>query len=102
MNVAHPVILLILITAFTPVIQALVGYNCQGKGLNTSVISLESVSECEWSLDNVTSSEEIIQLVQLTDEYPINVISCKVEITRVIYYCGMHSHSSIVKNGHVS
>lgn len=37
--------------------------------------------------------------MQLSDCDRTRAIQCKVEIDKTIYYCGMHSHVSIVNNG---
>ncbi|KYN00614.1 hypothetical protein ALC62_08613, partial [Cyphomyrmex costatus] len=52
-------------------------------------------------LEDVQPQEEevYIQLVQLSDYDKSPGLQCKVEVNRVINYCGMHSHISIVHNG---
>jgi len=37
--------------------------------------------------------------MQLSDYDQTTVTQCKVEVDRIINYCGMHSHVSIVHNG---
>jgi len=43
------------------------------------------------------NQEEVyLQLLQVSDYDRLEVIQCKVEIDRTVYYCGIHSHISIV------
>ena len=51
-------------------------------------------------MSNVHVERTYIQLLQLTVFSNTRVIQCKVEVRRAIPYCGMHSHISIVANGH--
>lgn len=83
----------------TPSALALVGYDCTGKGLNITTLSLIDVGECNVDLIEPTKEETYIQLMQVSDHDHTQVIQCKVEIDRTIYYCGMHSHVSIVQQG---
>ena len=45
-------------------------------------------------------TELMYNFYKLTEFSNTKVIQCKVEIRRPISHCGMHSHSSIVANGH--
>lgn len=79
--------------------DALIGYDCSGKHLNATTISLLDTGECTPDEISTNSTETYIQLLQLSDYQYTDVIQCKVEVSRTIYYCGMHSHVSIVHNG---
>ena len=78
---------------------ALIGFDCGGQHLNITAVSLLDVGECNLHHQNPNSTETYIQLLQLSEYNYAEVIQCKVEISRTIYYCGMHSHISVVFNG---
>jgi hypothetical protein len=44
------------------------------------------------------NQETYIQLLQLSEFEFTSVRQCKVQITRIVYYFGMHSHTSAVHN----
>lgn len=77
----------------------LIGYDCTGKGLNITTLSLINVGECNVDLVEPTKTETYIQLMQLSDYDHAYVTQCKIEVDRTVYYCGMHSHISIVQQG---
>lgn len=79
--------------------NALIGYDCSGKHLNATTISLLDTGDCAPDELTTNSTESYIQLLQLSDYQYTDAIHCKVEVSRTIYYCGMHSHVSIVHNG---
>ena len=90
----------ILILLIIPICaRGLTGYDCNGEGLNITTLSLLDIGSCD--LDNVEpANEEVyVQLMQLSDYNPISARQCRVEVDRTVYYCGMHSHVSIVNNG---
>ncbi|KYM96588.1 hypothetical protein ALC62_12750, partial [Cyphomyrmex costatus] len=70
-----------------------------GDGFNISTLSLLDVGNCD--LEDVEPREEevYIQLMQTSDYDKVPAVQCKIEINRVIHYCGMHSHISVVHNG---
>lgn len=78
---------------------ALIGFDCGGQHLNITAVSLLDVGECNLHHQTPNSTETYIQLLQLSEYNNAEVIQCKVEISRTIYYCGMHSHISVVFNG---
>lgn len=94
---------LLIIIAITSLLiapaRSLIGYDCAGKGLNVTTLSLTDIGEC--SIDEIEPTKEdvYIQLLQLSEFDRIPVLQCKVEIDRTLYYCGMHSHVSVVQNG---
>ena len=75
------------------------GYDCTGEGLNITTLSLIDVGNCNIDEVEPTQEEVYIQLMQSSDFDKVTVTQCKVEIDRTIYYCGMHSHVSVVQNG---
>jgi len=84
---------------FSTYAEGLIGYDCAGQGLNSTTLFLIDVGEC--NVENIEPKEEgiYLQLLQLSDFDQVTVIQCKIEIDRVIFYCGMHSHISLVHNG---
>jgi len=79
--------------------NALNGFDCGGQYLNITSVSLLDVGECNLDYRKPNASDTYVQLLQLSDYNHAEVIQCKVEISRTIYYCGMHSHVSVVQNG---
>jgi len=79
--------------------SGLTEYDCTGSGLNITTLSLIDIGSC--NLENIEPKQEetYVQLLQLADFHHIEVIQCKIEVDRIIYHCGMHSHVSIVHNG---
>lgn len=79
--------------------HAIIGYDCTGEGLNITTLSLIDIGECD--IENVEPVQDdiYIQLMQFSDYDRVTVTQCKVEVDRTIYYCGMHSHVSVVQNG---
>lgn len=79
--------------------QALIGYDCGGQGLNITSLSLLDIGKCQVDDIEPQKKEVYIQLLQLSEFEHTTGIQCKIEIDRTVYYCGMHSHVSIVYNG---
>lgn len=77
----------------------LTGYDCGGTGLNITTLSLLDVGECDIADIEPIKTSVHIQLLQTAEYETIAAYQCKVEIDRTIYYCGMHSHVSIVTEG---
>ena len=78
------------------VADALIGFDCGGDRLNVTTISLNSIEECGTTIESVRTEEVYAQLLQLLEFDQVYVRQCKVEITKIVYYCGMHSHVSVV------
>lgn len=83
---------------FIAVTQGLTGYDCEGEGLNITTLSLLDVGQCEFDEVEPDRSEVYVQLIQVSDFSRTRVTQCRIEIDRTIYYCGMHSHISLVSN----
>ena len=77
----------------------LIGYDCGSQTVNITTYSLIDVGECDIPDNNITVSKQYIELIQLNEFNNLQVMQCKVEIHRTVYYCGMNSHVSIVRNG---
>jgi hypothetical protein len=72
--------------------HCLIGYDCNGNYLNVTTISLNSIGDCNVQPVNTEYQETSIQLLQLSEFEFTSVRQCKVQITRIVHYCGMHSH----------
>ena len=79
--------------------NGLIGYDCGGHGLNITSLSLMDIGECQLDKIEANKEEVYIQLLQLSEFDHTPGLQCKIEIDRTIYYCGMHSHISVVQNG---
>lgn len=79
-----------------------VGYDCSHNYLNFSLENLNTPVECREPTDEVISTTEYIQLVEIVNDAEVDFINCHVTITRNIFYCGMHSHLSATKGGYKS
>lgn len=88
-----------LIFIFIRPVVSLIGFDCGGQHLNITTISLLDVGECNLNIKQPNTTSVYIQLLQLSEYNYAEVIQCKVEISRTIYHCGMHSHISVVQNG---
>lgn len=89
---------LIVFFAITALTHGLTGYDCKGEGLNVTTLSLLDVGQCVFDEIEPEKSEIYVQLIQSSDYSRTRVTQCRVEIDRTIYYCGMHSHISLVSN----
>lgn len=87
------------LSLLTSPVYCLIGYDCGGHGLNITSLSLLDIGNCEAEDIEPIATDTYLQLLQLSDFDKTKVIQCKVEIDRIIYYCGMHSHISIVHGG---
>lgn len=93
------VTIVILLSALRPA-YSLIAYDCNGQHLNITTISLVNTGECNVDAPRTQDQEVYIQLLQVAEYEITEIIQCKVEIVRTIYYCGMHSHVSVVQNGY--
>jgi hypothetical protein len=89
----------LLVLLFITTAQALTAYDCTGRGLNITTLSLIDIGDCE--IDDIEPIEESVhlQLLQLAEFDKTQVKQCKVLVDRTVYYCGMHSHVSVVQGG---
>lgn len=91
--------MLVIIFMLIPCTFALLGFDCGGQNLNITSVSLLGADDCDLKFQTPNTTEIYIQLLQLSDYNYAEVIQCKIEISRTIYHCGMHSHISAVHNG---
>lgn len=90
---------LVIVLTLIKITCGLVGYDCNDNHLNVTTISLNSIGDCSIQPATTETQDIYIQLLQLSEFEFTSVRQCKVQITRIIYYCGMHSHTSAVHNG---
>ncbi|KYM93388.1 hypothetical protein ALC62_12483 [Cyphomyrmex costatus] len=91
--------ILILVLWTRVLVSGFTGYDCGTKGLNITTLSLLDIGDCD--IDNIEPNQEEIylQLLQTSDYDKTRALQCKLEIDRIIYHCGMHSHVSVVSGG---
>ncbi|XP_076618874.1 uncharacterized protein LOC143340594 [Colletes latitarsis] len=80
-------------------VLAIIGYDCGGRTLNITTFSALDKPDCDSEGIEPITEVRNIQLLQLADFKETAVEQCNIEIDRTIFYCGMHSHVSIVNNG---
>lgn len=90
--------LTILLIAFPVLIDGLTGYDCEGAGLNITTLSLLDIELCNVESIEPEQTSVYVQLMQVSDYSKTRAIQCRMEVDRVIFYCGMHSHISLVSN----
>ena len=74
--------------------------NCGSNQSNITTLSSPEVGECDLPRSQVHVERTYIQLLQLTGFLNTKVKQYNIENGRTISHCDMHSHSSIVANGH--
>lgn len=68
--------------------------------LNITSLSLTDITgDCQLEEVRPKTEEIYLQLLQLSEFDHTQGFQCKIEVDRTIYYCGMHSHISVVHNG---
>ncbi|XP_050452326.1 uncharacterized protein LOC126851966 isoform X2 [Cataglyphis hispanica] len=97
-RVYHMLIIFALITGTSSIIA----YDCGGAYLNLTTVSLLRSGECDIHMETPVATNTYIQLLQLSTYTHTEIIQCKIEITRTISHCGMHSHISAVHKGQAS
>lgn len=91
----QPIVILLILC--TPV-YGLIGYDCGGQHLNITSVSLLGVGDCDIKVQTPNTTKVYIKLLQLSEYGYAEIIQCKAELSRTVYYCGMHSHISLVAN----
>ncbi|XP_071580187.1 uncharacterized protein [Temnothorax nylanderi] len=82
----------------TPV-YSLLGFDCRGKGLNVTTLSLTDIGDCELEDLEPVTEETYLQLLQLSEFDHTVGIQCKIEIDRDVQHCGWSSYNSAVQGG---
>jgi len=96
---AQSMIYITLLLSISTTARGLIGFDCGGQHLNITSVSLLGAGDCNLRYKTPNVTNVYIQLLQLSEYNYAEVLQCKVEISRTIYYCGMHSHISAVNNG---
>lgn len=91
--------LLILLFMAIHLTHGLIAYDCGSPNMNITTMSLLSIGECKIPTSQPTVTPTQIQLLQLSEYSNAHVRQCRIEIDRSIFYCGMHSHVSLVNDG---
>lgn len=94
--------ILIFVSIIIHTAHAIIGYDCGGQHLNVTTVSLLEAGDCDLDFKPTNTTDVYIQLIQLSEYNFAQVIQCKLEISRTIFHCGMHSHVSAVQNGQAS
>jgi len=79
-----------------------IAYDCGGPNVNLTKISIVSDTTCKYQEPIVHEQVVTIQLVQRSEIEMIKILQCKIVVSRIITYCGMHSHGSAVLNGYAN
>nr|QPL15390.1 glycoprotein [Orthopteran chu-related virus OKIAV152] len=79
--------------------SAFIAYDCAHKKINITTISLQDVAECDIPRPVIVTENVYGQLIQLSDAVLTHAYVCKINVFKQIFYCGMHSHVSLVRNG---
>lgn len=98
MKIVSYLIVIGIIICSTRSAHGIIGYDCGSTNFNVTTLSLLDVDECNIPLVEPHVQGMNIQLLQLSKYESVDVIQCKVAISRTIYYCGMHSHVATVTN----
>ncbi|CAH1106884.1 unnamed protein product [Psylliodes chrysocephalus] len=93
------IILLIWLARNVQQIDSLIAYDCSDSKTNVSVISLKDVQKCPSPESAYASAKINVQVIQRNELKTQKVWTCLIEVSRVMFYCGMHSHTSIVNGG---
>ncbi|KAG5900346.1 hypothetical protein JTB14_033797 [Gonioctena quinquepunctata] len=98
---SHPVIILgitfFLATKFITQVKSMIAYDCDDKDSEKSAVSIRDVVEC--SEMNTAYCEHCesgtVEVIQRDEISLQHVWTCLIEVTRLIFHCGMHGHSSV-------
>lgn len=77
----------------------LIGFDCNHPNTNVTTISNIEVESCPDEYEVKAIRETRIQLLQQDLYATANLKLCKVTVRRTAYYCGMHSHVSVLPQG---
>lgn len=79
---------------------ALIAYDCTAPNVNVSEINSVHITGCEDDEDTAVEKNVRLQLLQINEELKTEVTTCIVSVSRIVNYCGMHSHTSSVAGGY--
>ncbi|KAF2884256.1 hypothetical protein ILUMI_21908 [Ignelater luminosus] len=78
---------------------ALIAYDCENKHVNITAVSIRDIAPCPDRTSDYKKQTISVHVIQRNDVKHQQVQACLVEITRIIYHCGMYSHTSLVAGG---
>ncbi|AJG39049.1 glycoprotein [Lishi spider virus 1] len=87
---------------FLPTCYGFLAFDCSNPNINYTLVNTREVEECIISTPEIVEEKVSIQLLQLNSIAYAKYVSCKVSMNRIISYCGMNSHVSMVHNGYAS
>nr|WPV62264.1 MAG: glycoprotein [Wufeng shrew chuvirus 6] len=95
---------MILLTVLLPLLWAspgltLVGYDCEKPESNISTIALSMVAKCDALVKIPEPVPVNVMVLQTIDNHIIKGVSCLIERSYLIFHCGMHSHTSVTRDG---
>ena len=65
-------------------VLSIIAYDCGAKEINVTTISLLDVGDCDIPSEKIESEEKKIQLLQVVAYHEVEIIQCKMVITRTI------------------
>jgi hypothetical protein len=91
------IVMMCLILNITTPATAFVAYDCENSKISKDYAMI-NVKECPKSTPtNVRTKLRSYYLYELKEVDTVTVRECKIERKTIIFYCGMHSHTSIIE-----
>ena len=78
---------------------ALIAYDCRDPAANISTISIRDVAPCPDPATDYHTRVDHVQIIQRWEFGLAHVHVCLVEVTQLMYHCGMFSHLAPVEQG---
>ncbi|CAH1115810.1 unnamed protein product [Psylliodes chrysocephalus] len=91
--------LALVIISILPSVMAIIAYDCSEEATNITTISLKDVQKCPTPELTYESEDVTVQVIQRNEFQRQHIWTCLVEVNRIMFHCGMYSHTSIVENG---
>jgi len=73
-------------------VSAIVAYDCKDPDTTVSTVSLIKAATCSLPENKTRTVNTDIQIIQRKTVQKIDYSTCLVEMTQLMYHCGMHSH----------
>ncbi|CAH1111259.1 unnamed protein product [Psylliodes chrysocephalus] len=91
--------LALVIISILPSVSAIIAYDCSKEATNTTTISLKDVQKCPTPELTYESEDITVPVIQRNEFQRQHIWTCLVEVTKIMFHCGVYSHTSIVENG---
>ncbi|XP_074035285.1 uncharacterized protein [Leptinotarsa decemlineata] len=88
-----------LVTHYSVSVTGIIAYDCSDERVNISTVSLRDVKKCPEPESTYLSDSISVKILQRNEIRHQCVRTCLIEVTRLMYHCGMHSHTSLVEGG---